>query len=64
MNLFVLLTTVATASPVQAQPLCADAAAFLRTDRQMSVVVEADTLDDWRTRRKLTGCRITAAGGQ
>jgi hypothetical protein len=45
------------------QPLCTDAAAFLRTDRQMAVVVEPDTLDDWRTRQKLVGCRITAAGG-
>ena len=45
------------------QPLCVDAAAFLTTDRTMAVVVEADTLDDWRTRQRLTGCRITAAGG-
>lgn len=45
------------------QPLCTDAVAFLRTDRQMAVVVEPDTLDDWRTRQKLVGCRITAAGG-
>lgn len=45
------------------QPLCTDAAAFLRTDRQMAVVIEADTLDDWRTRQRLVGCRITAAGG-
>ncbi len=57
-----LLTNVAMVLPAP-PPLCADAAAFLRTDRQMAVVVEADTLDDWRTRRTLTGCRITAAGG-
>ena len=47
----------------QPQPLCTAADAFLRTDRQMVTVVEADTVDDWRTRQRITGCRITAAGG-
>jgi hypothetical protein len=50
-------------SAAAAQPLCVDAAAFLTTDRHMAVVVEPDTLDDWRTKQRLTGCRITAAGG-
>jgi hypothetical protein len=45
------------------QPLCTAAAAFLKTDRQMSAMVEADTIDDWRTRKKVVGCKITAAGG-
>jgi len=49
--------------PVSTQPLCTDAATFLRGDRQMAAIVEADTLDDWRTRQRLVGCRITAAGG-
>lgn len=49
--------------PPAPQPLCTDAADFLRTDRAMAAVVEADTLDDWRTRQRLVGCRITAAGG-
>ena len=58
----VLLLTPLAPQPAP-QPLCVDAAAFLTTDRNMAVVVEGDTLDDWRTRQRLTGCRITAAGG-
>ena len=46
-----------------AYPLCEAAQRFLREDRALSTVVEADTLDDWRTRQVLHGCRITAAGG-
>jgi hypothetical protein len=49
--------------PAVAHPLCVDAAAFLQGDRSMAAIVEADTVDDWRTRQRLTGCRITAAGG-
>lgn len=49
--------------PASAQPLCTDAGTFLRGDRNMATIVEADTLDDWRTRQRLVGCRITAAGG-
>jgi hypothetical protein len=50
--------------PLQpSQPLCTAAAAFLKTDRQMSAIVEADTIDEWRTRTKVVGCKITAAGG-
>lgn len=45
------------------QPLCAAADQFLRTDRRMATVVEADTIDDWRTRQRLVGCRLSAAGG-
>jgi len=41
---------------------CSDAAAFLRDNRQMSVVVENDTIDDWRTKLRIAGCRVTAAG--
>jgi len=63
MILLTVLVVLTGQPPVSAQPLCADAAAFLRTDRQMAVVVEPDTIDDWRTRKRLTGCRITAAGG-
>ena len=29
----------------------------------MIAEVEADTIDDWRTRKRVAGCRITAAGG-
>lgn len=45
------------------QPLCTAADAFLRDDRRMATVVEADTIDDWRTRKRVVGCRISAAGG-
>ncbi len=42
---------------------CAAAARFLRDARHMRVEVEVDTIDDWRTKRRVPGCRITAAGG-
>lgn len=60
-----LLLNLPTALPAQppAQPLCAAAATFLRTDRQMSAIVEPDTVDDWRTQKRVVGCKITAAGG-
>lgn len=51
--------------PDQSQPtlpLCRAADSFLRADRQMETVVEPDTVDDWRTKRRQFGCRITAAG--
>lgn len=46
-----------------AQPLCKAADQFLRTDRNMATVIEPDTIDDWRTRQRVVGCRISAAGG-
>lgn len=56
--------TSVTASVTQvAHPLCVAADAFLRTDRQMKTVIEPDTVNDWRTRKRQAGCRITAAGG-
>ncbi|QJR37379.1 hypothetical protein [Gemmatimonas groenlandica] len=42
---------------------CAEAARFLRTERHMLAEVEVDTIDDWRTKKRVAGCRITAAGG-
>ena len=42
---------------------CAAAAQFLRVERHMIAEVEVDTIDDWRTQKKVPGCRITAAGG-
>lgn len=41
---------------------CAVAAAFLRHDRHMIAAVEVDTINDWRTGLRVSGCRITAAG--
>lgn len=45
------------------QPLCEAADRFLTGDRLMVTRIEPDTLDDWRTHKKLVGCRVTAAGG-
>ena len=42
---------------------CTAAANFLRDTQQMQALIDADTINDWRTRQKLSGCRITAAGG-
>ena len=42
---------------------CSAAARFLRTEQRMVAEVGPDTINDWRTRKRLSGCRITAAGG-
>lgn len=57
--------TVKTPAVVQpvAQPLCTAADRFLRENQQLVTVVEPDTMDDWRTKQRLVGCKITAAGG-
>jgi hypothetical protein len=64
------LLLLALASPTRStpvvqpsHPLCTAAATFLRTDRSMAAIVEPDTIDDWRTQKKVPGCKITAAGG-
>jgi len=41
---------------------CTDAARFLRESQHMVAEIEADTIDDWRTRKRVSGCRVTAAG--
>lgn len=46
----------------QAGERCVRAERFLVREMGMAAVVEADSLDDWRTGRVLPGCRITAAG--
>ncbi|WP_291156503.1 hypothetical protein [Gemmatimonas sp. UBA7669] len=50
------------AQPPAAHPLCVDADAFLRGDRAMQTMVEPDTVNDWRTRQRQFGCKVTAAG--
>ncbi len=58
-----LLFAVGTA-PSPADTLhCAEAARFLRGTQRMVAAVEIDTLDDWRTGKRVAGCRVTAAGG-
>lgn len=46
-----------------AQPLCTAADRFLREHQKFVTVVEPDTMDDWRTKQRLVGCKITAANG-
>ena len=35
--------------------LCAEAARFLRTEQRMVAEVGPDTIDDWRTRKRVAG---------
>jgi len=58
--LLVCLSTSTLAS--QEVDRCADAARFLAVERQMIVVVDTQTIDDWRTQQKVHGCAVTAAG--
>jgi hypothetical protein len=61
-TLLTLLTlTLSPAAPDTTH--CQAAARFLREDRHMVAAIDPDTIDDWRTRQKVSGCRITAAGG-
>jgi len=57
-----LLSLIRTPAVTDTLP-CAAAARFLRDERHMMAEVEVDTIDDWRTGKKVAGCRITAAGG-
>ncbi len=41
---------------------CELAARFLRETQRMVARIDADSIDDWRTQRQVSGCRITAAG--
>lgn len=41
---------------------CSAAERFLSGTAEMATRTEPDTLDDWRTHRRLPGCRVTAAG--
>jgi len=41
---------------------CVAAARFLREQQHMVAAIDRDTIDDWRTGRRLSGCRVTAAG--
>lgn len=42
---------------------CTAAARFLRANRRMMAEISADTINDWRTGKRIASCRITAAGG-
>jgi hypothetical protein len=42
---------------------CEPVQKFLTQDFGMVAETERDTMDDWRTHKKLPGCKVTAAGG-
>ena len=42
--------------------LCVEAERFLRGEMAMEALAQPDTIDDWRTRERVAGCRVTAAG--
>ena len=42
--------------------LCLEAERFVRDEMDMVALSEPDTIDDWRTREMVPGCRVTAAG--
>lgn len=64
------LTAILTAVPLLAVPaeaeaqteLCLEAERFVRDVMGMVALSEPDTIDDWRTREMVPGCRVTAAG--
>jgi len=63
MILALLLLSLSRPAVVADTSHCAAAARYLRNERHMLAEVEVDTIDDWRTKKKVAGCRITAAGG-
>ncbi len=46
----------------QEETRCRAAERFLVERVGMTAIVQADTIADWRTRRTIPGCRVTAAG--
>jgi hypothetical protein len=52
----------APAGTVQEEARCRAAERFLVERMGMTAVVQADTIEDWRTRKIVPGCRVTAAG--
>lgn len=51
-----------TPDPTPDTALCLNAERFLVAEVGMTTITEPDTLDDWRTRKTVAGCRVTAAG--
>lgn len=63
MTLFPVILSLVGATLVPADSThCVAAAHFLRESRRMVAEVEPDTINDWRTGKRVAGCRITAAG--
>jgi hypothetical protein len=48
--------------PAQQVRLCAEAVRLLTQELQLAVRADPDTIDDFRTGLKHSGCRVTAAG--
>ena len=59
---FLALLVAPTAAAAQVE-LCLEAEQFMRDVMGMTALSEPDTIDDWRTRKMVPGCRVTAAGG-
>lgn len=62
MSLGLLLALQVAAAPIDSTH-CVAAAAFLRGEPRMVAEISADSLDDWRSGRRVASCTITAAGG-
>lgn len=58
----VLLGAVSPAALSGQVELCEEAERFVREVAGMVAVTNPDTIDDWRTRAMVPGCRVTAAG--
>jgi hypothetical protein len=41
---------------------CHEAHRFLVEEVEMTAITQADTIDDWRSRAMVPGCRVTASG--
>jgi len=62
----VILTALILGTPTRGGAqvdLCLEAERFAREVMEMAALSEPDTIDDWRTRKMVPGCRVTAAGG-
>lgn len=62
---FLLILLASAASPASATSqvaLCEGAERFVRETIGMVAMSEPDTIDDWRTKAMVPGCRVTAAG--
>lgn len=61
---FLVLATCLTSTPRHAAAqveLCEGAERFVRETIGMVAIAEPDTIDDWRTKSQVAGCRVTAA---
>jgi hypothetical protein len=58
----IALCIASRASAQQPLTLCDGAREFLAGTLKTAAIVDADSIDDWRTRRMTPGCRVTAAG--